>query len=82
MLLRSALSHFYNLEGERVLPVLPDEVAEEYDEEVIIGTDETAEQTNELNGPWVTTMSSSVISMRWSVILSTALLGSISVIFK
>ena len=77
MLLRSAFSHFYDFEGERILSVLPDEVTEQYDEEVVIGTDEAAEQTKELNRPWVTTMASNVISMRWSVILSTALLGSI-----
>jgi hypothetical protein len=74
------LTYVYDFEGEGVFSVLPHEVTEKDDEEVVIRAYEAAEKANELHGLGFTTMASMVISMRWSVILSTALFGSISVV--
>jgi hypothetical protein len=62
---------------------LPYEVTKEDDEKVVIGSNEAAEEANELNVGGGTMMASMTISMRWSVILSTALLVSIlELLFK
>jgi len=57
----------YNFERQGVLAVLPDEVAEEDYDEIVISADEAAEEADEL-GQWGVTMIDSMsISMRWSV---------------
>lgn len=38
----------YYFECECVFAILPEEVAEEYDDEVVVGPDEAAEKANEL----------------------------------
>lgn len=40
----------YNFDGEGVFAALPDVVAEEDDDEVVIGADETAEESHKLYG--------------------------------
>ena len=56
----------YDAQSEGVLAVLPHEVAEEDDDEVVVRADEAAEEADELGGSRFTIMESISISMRWS----------------
>lgn len=53
----------YYLKGEGIFAVLPDEVTEKDDEEVIVRADEAAEEANELNGGRATMMESMSMSI-------------------
>lgn len=52
----------YDFECECVFAVLPEEVAEEDDDEIVVGPDEAAEEAYELGGADCTTMASMVMS--------------------
>ena len=54
----------YYLEGEGVFAVLPHEVTEEDDEEVVVGADEATEEADELSEGRGTMMESMSMSIR------------------
>ena len=56
----------YNFECESVRSVLEDEVAEEDDDEVIVGANEATEETDKLDSAEGTTMASMTISSLWT----------------
>ena len=56
----------YDAQSEGVLAVLPHEVAEEDDDEVVVRADEAAEEADELVWANCTRMESISMSMRWS----------------
>lgn len=61
----------YYLQCEHIFSVLPYEITEEDNEEVVVCSDEAAEEAYELSRKLGTTMANMVISSRWSVIAST-----------
>ena len=56
----------YNFESKGVLAILPHEVTEQYNDEVVISADEAAEKADKLDKVKSTTMASITISIRWS----------------
>ena len=55
----------YNFEGERIFSVLPDEVAEEDNDEVVVSSDEATEHSDVLGDEMSTRMASMTISILW-----------------
>ena len=53
----------YQSQGGRVLAGLPEEVAEEGDDQVVVGADEAAEEADVLSGAIATTMERLSMSM-------------------
>ena len=64
MLLKSVWGKRYYLQSECIFSVLPDEIAEEDDEEVVVCSDEAAEKANELSSHLCTTIANMVMSSR------------------